>query len=98
MIQAVNIVVGVRTGAVFFSSSLCNVYACDVSRVVSSIGNDIETKAEGSFDLGFVFDMEAKRTCIQLCINFKSLYLKKHTSFLNEIFSESFCIHILLAQ
>ncbi len=26
--------------------------------------NDIETKAEQSFDLGFVFDIEAKRTCL----------------------------------
>jgi hypothetical protein len=29
----------------------------------SSKGNDIETKAERSFDLGFVFDIEAKQTC-----------------------------------
>jgi hypothetical protein len=27
-------------------------------------GNDIETKAERSFDLEFVFDIEAKRTCL----------------------------------
>jgi hypothetical protein len=26
--------------------------------------SDIETKAERSFDLGFVFDIEAKRTCL----------------------------------
>ena len=39
----------------FFSSSLCNVYACDVSRVLSSNGNDIETKVERSFDLGLRF-------------------------------------------
>jgi hypothetical protein len=42
----VNIVVGVHTGAVFFSGSLCNVYAFDVSCVLSSNGNDMETKAE----------------------------------------------------
>jgi hypothetical protein len=30
---------------------------------VTSNGNDIETKAERSFDLGFVCDIEAKRTC-----------------------------------
>ncbi len=30
----------------------------------SSNGNDIETKAERSFDLGFVFYMEAKQTCL----------------------------------
>jgi hypothetical protein len=35
----------------------------------SSNGNDIETKAEQSFDLDFVFDIEAKRTC--LIQNFK---------------------------
>jgi hypothetical protein len=27
-------------------------------------GNDIETKAERSFDLGFVFDIEVKQTCL----------------------------------
>jgi hypothetical protein len=30
----------------------------------SSNGNDIETKAERSFDLDFVFDIKAKRTCL----------------------------------
>jgi hypothetical protein len=29
-----------------------------------SNGNDIETKAERSFDLDFVFDIEAKRTSL----------------------------------
>jgi hypothetical protein len=29
-----------------------------------SNGNDIKTKAERSFDLGFVFDIEAKWTCL----------------------------------
>ena len=29
-----------------------------------SNGNDIKTKAERSFDLGLVFDIEAKRTCL----------------------------------
>ncbi len=29
-----------------------------------SNGNDIEIKAERSFDLDFVFDIEAKRTCL----------------------------------
>jgi hypothetical protein len=31
--------------------------------MVASNGKDIETKAERSFDLDFVFDIEAKRTC-----------------------------------
>jgi hypothetical protein len=31
---------------------------------LSSNVNDIETKAKQSFDLGFVFDIEAKRTCL----------------------------------
>ena len=39
-----------------------------------------------------------KKRYVHVCINFKTLYLKKYASFLNEIFSESFCIHILLAQ
>jgi hypothetical protein len=30
----------------------------------TSNGNDIKTKAERSFDLGFVFDIEAKQTCL----------------------------------
>jgi hypothetical protein len=30
----------------------------------NSNGNDIETKAERSFDLDFVFEIEAKRTCL----------------------------------
>jgi hypothetical protein len=30
----------------------------------TSNGNDIETKAEQSFDLDFIFDTEAKRTCL----------------------------------
>ncbi len=30
---------------------------------VSSNVNDIETKAERSFDLGYAFDIKAKRTC-----------------------------------
>jgi hypothetical protein len=30
----------------------------------TSNGNDSETKAERSFDLDFVFDIEAKRTCL----------------------------------
>jgi hypothetical protein len=33
-------------------------------RLPSSNGNDIETKAERSFDLDFIFDIEAKRTCL----------------------------------
>ncbi len=32
--------------------------------VISSNGKDIETKAERSLDLGFVFDIEGKRTCL----------------------------------
>ncbi len=39
-----------------------------------------------------------KKRYVHVCINFKTLYLKKYASFLNEIFSETFCIHILLAQ
>ena len=34
------------------------------SNTLPSKGNDIETKAERSFDLGFDFDIEAKRTCL----------------------------------
>ncbi len=29
-----------------------------------SNGNDIETKVERSFDLDFVFDIEAEQTCL----------------------------------
>ena len=32
--------------------------------ICGSSGNNIETKAERSFDLGFVFHIEAKRTCL----------------------------------
>ena len=32
--------------------------------VLISNGNDIQTKVEKSFDLGFVFDIEEKRTCL----------------------------------
>jgi hypothetical protein len=32
--------------------------------ILISDGNDIETKAERSFDLGFIFNIEAKRTCL----------------------------------
>ncbi len=37
----------------------------------ASNGNDIERKAERSFDLGFIFDIEAKQTCL-----FQNLYSK----------------------
>jgi hypothetical protein len=40
----VNIVVGVPTVAVFFSSLLCNVYACDGSHVIAV---DCETAVAG---------------------------------------------------
>jgi hypothetical protein len=32
--------------------------------VVDSNGNDIDTKEDRSFDLDFVFNIEAKRTCL----------------------------------
>ncbi len=35
----------------------------NILKVCSSNGNDIKTKGERSFDLDFVFDIEAKRTC-----------------------------------
>jgi hypothetical protein len=35
-----------------------------VCSIGASNGDGIETKAEGSFDLDFVFDIEAKRTCL----------------------------------
>jgi hypothetical protein len=35
---------------------------CNISQ--SSNGNEIKNKAEQSFDLDFVFDIEAKRTCL----------------------------------
>jgi hypothetical protein len=44
----------------FFKCQLSSVEGC----VRSSNGSDIETKAEQSFDLGFVFDIEAKQTCL----------------------------------
>ncbi len=43
---------------------MCDVYSSvlwiGTASVGGSNGNDIETKAEQSFDLGFVFDIEAK--------------------------------------
>ncbi len=44
----------------FFKCQLSNVEGC----VRSSNGNDIKTKAERSFDLDFVFNIEAKQTCL----------------------------------
>jgi hypothetical protein len=35
-----------------------------LGNIRSSNGNGIETKAERSFDLGFVFNIQAKRTCL----------------------------------
>jgi len=43
-------------------------------------------------------EAELKKRYVHVCTNFKTLYLKKYASFLNQIFRESFCIHILLAQ
>jgi hypothetical protein len=41
-----------------------NFFRYQAELVLRSNGNDIETKAERSFDLDFVFDIEAKRTCL----------------------------------
>jgi hypothetical protein len=38
--------------------------ATHVLDILYSNGNDIETKSERSFDFDFVFDIEAKRTCL----------------------------------
>ncbi len=38
-------------------------YALKLNSYISNV-NDIETKVERSFNLDFVFDIEAKRTCL----------------------------------
>ena len=43
-------------------------------------------------------EVELKKQYVHVCTNFKTLYLKKYASFLNQIFSESFYIHVLLAH
>ncbi len=43
-------------------------------------------------------EAELKKRYVHVCTNFKTLYLKKYAGFLNQIFRESFSIHILLPQ
>ncbi len=43
--------------------------------MAASNGKDIETKAEQSFDLDFVFDIEAKQTCCTA--SHKTFFLSK---------------------
>ncbi len=52
-----SIIIALRMGSL---SSYCNLTSLDIR----SNGNNIEMKSQRSFDLDFVFDIEAKRTCL----------------------------------